>query len=281
MTIVILPNRQNTSENCNGRDDTWTVRYNQTFDFFFQLFETYLQFVGIAITNAQIVEDSRAEYDRNRVSGLVPFLVFFSFFLFLFLSLFSFDCVRLLTTMWRYFAELVGGRARSVRRTNVHRQSDHEDNAAGPEAVEMWTGGRVAGGRVLWQHQVLQAVRLELAQAQHQEQRKKVSARRPDRDFFRFFFSLSLFFFRLGLMHSIRACVSVTDSSRQKVEGENVSRYLESLAERVACSGEVLNINEHDSSDGIVDSGINSLLAMPIRNKNDQIIGKNHQTMSS
>lgn len=34
----------------------------------FQLFETYLQFVGIAITNAQIVEDSRAEYDRNRVS---------------------------------------------------------------------------------------------------------------------------------------------------------------------------------------------------------------------
>lgn len=63
-------------------------------------------------------------------------------------------------------------------------------------------------------------------------------------------------------------------SSRQKVEGENVSRYLESLAERVACSGEVLNINEHECSEGIVDSGINSLLAMPIRNKNDQIIGE-------
>lgn len=63
------------------------------------------------------------------------------------------------------------------------------------------------------------------------------------------------------------------DSSRQKVEGENVSRYLESLAERVACSGEVLNINENECTDGIVDSGINSLLAMPIRNKNDQIIG--------
>lgn len=53
-----------------------------------------------------------------------------------------------------------------------------------------------------------------------------------------------------------------------------MSRYLESLAERVACSGEVLNINEHDRTDGIVDSGINSLLAMPIRNKNDQIIGE-------
>lgn len=32
------------------------------------LFATYLQFVGIAITNAQIVETSREEYDRNRVS---------------------------------------------------------------------------------------------------------------------------------------------------------------------------------------------------------------------
>lgn len=32
------------------------------------LFRTYLQFVGIAITNAQIVETSRQEYDRNRVN---------------------------------------------------------------------------------------------------------------------------------------------------------------------------------------------------------------------
>lgn len=53
-----------------------------------------------------------------------------------------------------------------------------------------------------------------------------------------------------------------------------MSRYLESLAERVACSGEVLNINDHEPcTEGIVDSGINSLLAMPIRNKSDQIIG--------
>lgn len=34
-----------------------------------KVFETYLQFVGIAITNAQIMETSRQEYDRNRVSG--------------------------------------------------------------------------------------------------------------------------------------------------------------------------------------------------------------------
>jgi hypothetical protein len=32
-----------------------------------QMFETYLQFVGIAITNAQIMEASRQEYERNRV----------------------------------------------------------------------------------------------------------------------------------------------------------------------------------------------------------------------
>ncbi|GLH00338.1 cGMP-specific 3',5'-cyclic phosphodiesterase [Gryllus bimaculatus] len=31
-----------------------------------KMFETYLQFVGIAITNAQIMEASRQEYDRNR-----------------------------------------------------------------------------------------------------------------------------------------------------------------------------------------------------------------------
>lgn len=37
----------------------------------FQLFETYLQFVGIALTNAQIMEDSRQEYERNRVSKIM------------------------------------------------------------------------------------------------------------------------------------------------------------------------------------------------------------------
>lgn len=33
-----------------------------------QMFETYLQFVGIAITNAQLMEASQLEYERNRVS---------------------------------------------------------------------------------------------------------------------------------------------------------------------------------------------------------------------
>ncbi|MPD01167.1 Dual 3',5'-cyclic-AMP and -GMP phosphodiesterase 11A [Portunus trituberculatus] len=30
------------------------------------MFQTYLQFVGIAITNAQLMETSQAEYERNR-----------------------------------------------------------------------------------------------------------------------------------------------------------------------------------------------------------------------
>lgn len=40
---------------------------NSLLYYFLQMFETYLQFVGIAITNAQIMEASRQEYERNRV----------------------------------------------------------------------------------------------------------------------------------------------------------------------------------------------------------------------
>jgi len=43
------------------------------------LFTTYLQFVGIAITNAQIVETSTKEYDRNRVCTCHKFLLFSGF----------------------------------------------------------------------------------------------------------------------------------------------------------------------------------------------------------
>ena len=53
-------------------------------DALLQLLETYLQFVGIGITNAQIVEISRQEYDRNRVSGSLELLT----------SLYSIENVR-------------------------------------------------------------------------------------------------------------------------------------------------------------------------------------------
>lgn len=46
-------------------------------------------------------------------------------------------------------AELVRSGARSVRRTDIHRQSDHEDNAKGPEAIEVRESGRVARRRVV------------------------------------------------------------------------------------------------------------------------------------
>lgn len=66
-------------------------------------------------------------------------------------------------------AEFVGGGARFVRRADVHRQGDHEDNAEGPEVVKVREGGRAAGGRGVRQHQVLEAVRFELAEA-HENQ---------------------------------------------------------------------------------------------------------------
>ncbi|XP_015367889.1 PREDICTED: dual 3',5'-cyclic-AMP and -GMP phosphodiesterase 11A-like [Diuraphis noxia] len=161
-----------------------------------KLFETYLQFVGIAITNAQIVEDSRAEYDRNR---------------------------NLLEVVHDLFEE----------QTSIDK--------------------------------VIMKI-MQRAQRLLKCERAAVLLVDESCDSTRF----SKLFDLNSPKHNIKNNVK---NSRQKVEGENVSRYLESLAERVACSGEVLNINEHECSEGIVDSGINSLLAMPIRNKNDQIIG--------
>ncbi|XP_076045128.1 dual 3',5'-cyclic-AMP and -GMP phosphodiesterase 11A-like isoform X3 [Oratosquilla oratoria] len=44
-------------------EDSGDGRFTKTDE---KLFETYLQFVGIAITNAQLMDTSRAEYERNR-----------------------------------------------------------------------------------------------------------------------------------------------------------------------------------------------------------------------
>ncbi|CAG7819891.1 unnamed protein product [Allacma fusca] len=46
-----------------GSNYSWACRFDREDE---KLLETYLQFVGIAITNAQIMEASRREYDRNR-----------------------------------------------------------------------------------------------------------------------------------------------------------------------------------------------------------------------
>lgn len=95
------------------------------------------------------------------------------------------------------FTELVGSGTRPVRGTNVHRQSDHEDNAEGAETVEMREGGSVTRGRIERQHQILQVVRFEFAQ-ERDEQREKV----------RFLYSLYIPVFKLrghanGVHHSL------------------------------------------------------------------------------
>lgn len=57
-----------------------------------------------------------------------------------------------------------------------------------------------------------------------------------------------------------------------------LTRYLALLAERVAETGDAVNINQHSTvkiyENGIKSPTIKSLLVMPIRNKNYQIIGK-------
>ncbi|XP_050525696.1 dual 3',5'-cyclic-AMP and -GMP phosphodiesterase 11A-like [Daktulosphaira vitifoliae] len=160
-----------------------------------KLLETYLQFVGIAITNAQIIEDSRAEYDRNR---------------------------NLLEVVHDLFEE---------------------------------------------QTSIDKVIMKIMQRAQRLLKCERAAVLLVDESCDNTMFS------KLFDLNSPKHRQNHVKNCRQKVEGENVSRYLESLAERVACSGEVLNVSDNDCKEGLMDSGINSLLAMPIRNKNDQIIG--------
>lgn len=66
-------------------------------------------------------------------------------------------------------------------------------------------------------------------------------------------------------------------SGRKTVDENGLTRYLAGLAERVAETGEPINMGECPNNgleNGIKLPPIKSLLAMPIRNKNYQIIGK-------
>lgn len=58
------------------------------------------------------------------------------------------------------------------------------------------------------------------------------------------------------------------------VENSTASRYMLGLAERVAESGDVLNVAECLEVEKGSGGNIRSLLAMPIRNRHYQIIGK-------
>ena len=70
-------------------------------------------------------------------------------------------------------------------------------------------------------------------------------------------------------------CGISCSSPRHPVES-SVSRYMLGLAERVAESGDVLNVAECLEVEKGSGANIKSLLAMPIRNRHYQIIGKSH-----
>lgn len=83
----------------------------------------------------------------------------------------------------------------------------------------------------------------------------------------------------------LQTCVIITSryfffsvySGRKTVDECGLTRYLAGLAERVAETGDPINIGECTNNgleNGLKSSPIKSLLAMPIRNKNYQIIGE-------
>ncbi|XP_065216930.1 dual 3',5'-cyclic-AMP and -GMP phosphodiesterase 11A-like isoform X2 [Planococcus citri] len=160
-----------------------------------KLFETYLQFVGIAITNAQIMEDSRKEYERNR---------------------------NLLEVVHDLFEEQTS----------------------------------------------LEKVILKIMQrAQRLLKCEKAAVLLVDEN------SDATNFSKLFELDSQ---ISGKKNGRKTVDECGLTRYLAGLAERVAETGEPINMGEYTINgveNGIKSPPIKSLLAMPIRNKNYQIIG--------
>lgn len=159
-----------------------------------KVFETYLQFVGIAITNAQIMETSRQEYDRNR---------------------------NLLEIVHDLFEE----------QTSL-------------EKVILKIMQRA--------QRLLQCQRAAVLLLDDTSETTKFS---------------KLF----ELTSPVNGHTHTTTHSKEPVE--TVSRYMLALAEKVAISGEVLNVAESFEVEKGSGGDIKSLLAMPIRNSRYQIIG--------
>ncbi|XP_075221410.1 dual 3',5'-cyclic-AMP and -GMP phosphodiesterase 11A-like [Lycorma delicatula] len=162
-----------------------------------KLFETYLQFVGIAITNAQIVETSRQEYDRNR---------------------------NLLEVVHDLFEE----------QTSL-------------EKVILKTMQRA--------QKLLKCERAAVLLVDELDSSESVK------------------FSKLFELNSPSNGQTTNNKCRQGVENSNVSQYLLSLAERVAASGEVINVAECVEVEKGTAGNVRSLLAMPVRNRNYQTIG--------
>ncbi|RZF41138.1 hypothetical protein LSTR_LSTR010790 [Laodelphax striatellus] len=164
-----------------------------------KLFETYLQFVGIALTNAQIVETSRQEYDRNR---------------------------NLLEVVHDLFEE----------QTSL-------------EKVVLKTMQRA--------QKLLKCERAAVLLVEENSE--------PNTKFSKLF--------ELNSPHPNGQNGQISNKSRNGMENGNVSQYLLGLAERVAASGEVINVAECVEVEKGSVGNVRCLLAMPVRNRNYQTIG--------
>ncbi|BES99049.1 GAF domain [Nesidiocoris tenuis] len=170
-----------------------------------KVFETYLQFVGIALTNAQIVETSRMEYERNR---------------------------NLLEVVHDLFEE----------QTSL-------------EKVVLKIMQRA--------QRLLKCERAAVLLVDENSQDK-------------------VKFTKLFELNSPANRHKASNNKNKTQCDDSVADYLLSLAERVAESGQVLNVSESQKPTGAYALDVNlakpaanvkSLLAMPIRNSSYQIIG--------
>ncbi|KAJ9586234.1 hypothetical protein L9F63_020143, partial [Diploptera punctata] len=159
-----------------------------------KVFETYLQFVGIAITNAQIMEASRQEYDRNR---------------------------NLLEVVHDLFEEQT-----SLEKVTLKIMQ---------RAQRLLKCERAA---VLLLDETVDSVKFS----------KLFELTSPSTN-------------------------NNHISPRHPIESSTVSRYMLGLAERVAQTGDVLNVAECLEVEKGSGANIKCLLAMPIRNRHYHIIG--------
>ncbi|KAF6200256.1 hypothetical protein GE061_006559 [Apolygus lucorum] len=162
-----------------------------------KVFETYLQFVGIALTNAQIVETSRMEYERNR---------------------------NLLEVVHDLFEE----------QTSL-------------EKVVLKIMQRA--------QRLLKCERAAVLLVDENSQEK-------------------VKFSKLFELTSPANRHKNTNNNKKKMQSDDsTAQYLLALAERVAESGQVLNVPEPAIVGEKTAVNVKSLLAMPIRNSSYQIIG--------
>ncbi|XP_014253887.1 dual 3',5'-cyclic-AMP and -GMP phosphodiesterase 11A-like [Cimex lectularius] len=160
-----------------------------------KVFETYLQFVGIALTNAQIVETSRQEFERNR--NLLEVVH---------------DLFEEQTSLEKVILKIMQRAQRLLKCERAAVLLVDESSKSGVQFSKLFELSSPVNGHI-------------------------------------------------------------NNKKRLQGEGSAFSQYLLGLAERVAESGEVVNVAESLEVEPRSSPSVKSLLAMPIRNSNYQIIG--------